>query len=89
MRANPTIPTEVARCIAEGWRDGTEENTQEDLEDAIAEFGRQMAVHFEIYFGGDDARLSLAQTFRETADGIEEATGRLIINGRELKKIMA
>ena len=45
-----------------------------------------MAVHFEVYFDGDDARLSLAQVFRETADEIEASTGRLIVNGRNLKK---
>ena len=80
------MTTEWARLIAEDWRESVEENTQQDIEAALAEFGRQMAVHFEVYFDGDDARLSLAQVFRETADEIEASTGRLIVNGRNLKK---
>lgn len=70
--------SEVAHAIALGWMDGSEENTQEELEAAVAVFGRMLAVQFECQHGGDDARLSLAQTLRDTADEIEEATGRMI-----------
>ena len=73
---------EVAACIVDDWLDCAEENTstQAEWEDVIGELGTRMAVLFDLKFGGDDARLSLAQAFRDAADEIEESTGKMIKN---------
>jgi hypothetical protein len=77
-------PKEVGRLLAEDWTDSLIENSQAEVEAAVEEFGLAAAVIVELNFG-DDAVMSLAQTFRETADKIEERLGEFIKRERWMK----
>ncbi len=78
-------PKQVGKYIADDWSEDTHDNTQAELEAAVERLGLNLATIFELRFG-DDAVVSLAQTYREAADKIETRLGEFIQKDRQTAK---
>ncbi len=78
-------PGEVGDCLAADWADGCEDNTLDQLVEAIHAFARRLALMAEIIHG-DDGVPRLTRAFREAADGAEMDFGVRVAHGDRLMK---